>query len=154
MKLLSYSKWSVLFICFICLSGCKGILSGSAGPCSQYKYDSDQQTWVDALNKPVSCSLADNKRFFEYIPGQGCNFWKEQFQLDETVDFREMIVRTGQSGSSIGRKYCVLQRYIARDKSGQVLLVDDGAFCFAAHPTIENNYVFTNCENADREKDN
>ena len=132
----------------MCLSSCRGVFSGSAGPCSQYKYSSDQQNWVDAFNKPVLCSLADNKRFFEYIPDQGCDFWKEQYQMDDTVDFREMIIRTGKTGSSMGRKYCVLQRYIARDKSGQVLLIDDGAFCFVAHPEIKDNYVFTTCESA------
>lgn len=150
MKLLSYNKLIITLSLLVYLPNCGRFISGSLGNCSQYKYDSQKETWVDTFNQPVSCTLADNKRFFEYIPDQGCNFWKEQFQMNDTVDFREMVIRTGKSGSSIGRKYCVLQRYIARDKSGLVLLIDDGAFCFTEHSKIQNNYVFTTCKNVEK----
>ena len=154
MKWLLWSKFIIFFLIF--LFGCGQLLGGGAGHCSQYKYDEDEETWVDAFNKPVNCTLADNQRFFEYMPGQGCKFWKEQYQMDDTVTFKEMVVRSGKKGSALGRKYCVLQRYISRDDSGQVLLIDEGAFCFTAHPTMKNNYIFTTCKDKkeeDKEKE-
>ncbi len=119
---------------------------GSAGHCSQYTYSNERQVWIDAAGKRVNCTIVDNNRIFPYYPEKGCDYWREFYQLDETVKFVELPIKIGSGKQIIAQTYCVKQVYINNtDHSGQVLLIDEGIFCFREHPGGGEGYVFTSC---------
>ena len=154
-RLLSGSYY--LFIgCFILLfnlififlfSSCSNF--GLEKHCNQYTYNKKTQVWTDSSGQQVSCTIADNERVFAYFPDRGCDHWK-QFYPDETVQFLKVPIRLGSGEYSVAQTYCVKQRYISKDNSGQVLLIDEGVFCLAEHPEIQKEYVFTSCKGVQR----
>ncbi len=155
-----YKKYNNFYLFFITIIGslyivnCSTSLFGGNQTCKGYKYDAEKQSFVDTFNQPVNCSLADNFRIFEYLPDKGCSFWREHFKVDETMRFVEMVIRSGPQGTSIAKKYCVLQRYIEHDKTGQVMLInttDGGAYCFKAHSEVDDNYIVHTCDDVKRQ---
>ena len=122
---------------------------GASGHCSQYTYDNNKQAWVDNSGQIVQCSIVDNNRIYPYVPGQGCDHWRKLFQHDPTVKFAEVPINAGGK-SAVAQTYCVKQRYLSKDHSGQVLLIDEGIFCLRSHPTVADSYVFQNCQGVER----
>ncbi len=149
-RLFTYSVVCLIFV-FLFSSCPGGFGTGSSQHCSMYKYDDQKKIWVDSLGKEVSCTIADNNRIFEYLPGKGCGFWKELYP-DDTVQFVEMPIRLGSGAHSIARMYCVKQRYVSHDNTGQVLLIDEGVFCFTEHPEVKGEYLFKSCEGVQRKR--
>ena len=149
--------YSVIYLIFVflfssCLGGGGfGLGLGGLQHCSLYKYDEQKKIWVDSSGKEAACTIADNKRIFEYIPEKGCGYWKE-FYPDETLQFVEMPIRVGSGTHAIAQMYCVKQRYISHDNTGQVLLLDEGVFCFTEHPEVKGEYLFKSCEGVQRKR--
>ena len=139
-----------LVMMVVFLSACMGPVGGggASGHCSEYKYDKNKGSWVDAQGQPVLCTIADGERIFEYLPGKGCSLWSRMHQSDESVHMSELVIRTGTTA----KKYCVLQRYFERDHSGQVLILG-GAFCLTQ---IDNKreYAFLSCDGVERKNPN
>ena len=145
------SSYSFVYLIFVFLfSSCQGGFGfGNQKHCSQYTYSEEKKIWVDSSGQEVSCTIADGNRIFDYIPEKGCGYWKELFP-DDTVQFVEVPIRVGSGEHSIAQIYCVKQRYISHDNSGQVLLIDEGVFCFSEHAELENEYVFKSCKDIQR----
>jgi hypothetical protein len=150
--LFTYSVICLTFVSLFssCLGG-GGFGLGNQQHCSLYKYDEQKKIWVDSSGKEASCTIADNNRIFDYIPEKGCSFWTEFYQED-TVQFVEMPIRIGSGTHSIAQMYCVKQRYISHDNTGQVLLLDEGVFCFTEHPEVKGEYLFKSCEGVQRKR--
>ena len=142
----------LLFLLSPYLLGCPaGLKAGGSQNCSQYSYNDQTRSWVDALGNPVSCSIADNKKIFPYLPESGCDHWRETFQADPTVKFVEIPIAVG-SGQGILQTYCVKQRYISIDSSGQVLLIDEGHFCLRENKDREKEYFMASCAGVYRKR--
>ena len=136
----------IFSIMICCLSACMGVLplgGGSDGHCSQYQFDSKKQSWVNDQDQSVKCTIADGKRIFNYIPGEGCNLWKEMYGSDESVVISDFVIQTGTTA----RKYCVLQRYLEIDNSGQVLILGE-TYCLKQMG--QDTYSFSSCEGVER----
>ena len=140
----------MVLIITCCLSACMGIGSmggGADGHCSQYQFDSKKQTWVNAQDQPVVCTIVDGERIFNYIPGEGCNLWKQMYEADDSAVISDIIIQTGATA----KKYCVLQRYFEIDNSGQVLILG-GSYCFKQ--AGQGTYTFASCEGVQRKNPN
>ncbi len=153
MKLLCNKYFLLFSFGVFCLFSCRQSLFSGVQHCKNYNFDADKKTFVNSANQPVVCTLADNVRIFEYMPGEGCAYWRQSFQVNETVKFAEMAIQLGSGDNGVARKYCVLQRYIEHDNSGQVLLVGDqkGVFCFTS-PKNDQTYTYSLCNNVYRRK--
>ena len=92
--------------------------------CSLYTYNEQTKSWVDSAGRPAICSIADGKRIFNWIPPKGCQHWVDMFAIDTSAKVSEIVIRTGD----VAKKYCVLQRYISLNDSGQVLVIG-GEYC-------------------------
>ena len=145
MRSLLFDNFLIL-LCFLWLASCPNFDLSGVQHCRQYTYNQEQQQWVDSSGQIVSCTIIDNNRIFAYYPEQGCNYLKEFFQTDTTVKFSEVPIRVGSSPSSVVQTYCVKQRYIELDNSGQVLLIDKGLFCLKEHPEKKQEYIFSSCD--------
>ena len=153
MKPLLLDNFFYLSLLFLILTNCPSFNAGSGGGhCSQYSWNETTKQWTDALGNPVSCSIADNNKIFPYIPPGGCNHWQEFFQADPTVKFVEVPIRTG--AGPVLQTYCVKQRYVEVDSTGQVLLIDKGTFCLKEHAEQEKEYSFSSCAGVYRENPN
>ncbi len=144
MKLLLSGKLVLLLF----FSGCLPNITGQAGGvahCSQYTYSADKGSWVDSAGKSVNCTIVDRHRIFEYVAGKGCEHWQQHFKGDKTVKFVEVPIKTGSGQNILTQKYCVKQRYVSLDNSGQVMLIDEGIFCFREHAS-KQGYVHSVCE--------
>ncbi len=136
-------------VCFA--SSCKlQSLETGGTHCSQYQYSQEKKTWINQYGQPVSCSIADNVRIFDYQPGEGeeagCGLWKKLFNLDETIRFNEVPVRIGLADQSVTRTYCVLERSVELDNNGQVLLIAD-SYCLQPYELNSKEFFFISCEN-------
>lgn len=154
-KLFLYSliHLGFLFLLSSCQRGGFGL--GGTRHCSQYTYSEERRTWVDSSGREAFCTIADGDRVFEYLPGEGCSYLKDLFPDDGITQFVKMPIRIGSGEYSIAQMYCVKQRYIGHDNTGQVLLIDEGVFCFTEHDEVKGEYVFKSCKGVQRKsKDN
>ncbi len=142
-SLLFNSFW--ILLCLL-LASCPNLNLSGVSHCRQYTYNQQQQQWVDSSGNIVSCTIIDNNKIFAYFPDQGCNYLKDHFQGDATVKFSEVPIRVGHGPSPIVQTYCVKQRYIELDNSGQVLLIDKGLFCLKESSEKKQEYVFSSCD--------
>ena len=142
LKLKIYAKYLLFILAAFVVSACfRGNLATSTS-CSKYQYSEEQQLWLDYSGRPVSCTMADGQRIFEWIPPKGCQHWVDVFAIDENTKVSEIVIQYG----STGRKYCVLQRYINLGNSGQVLLID-GVYCLQQSDQGQNTYsLLSSCE--------
>ncbi len=129
-------------------------LGESTQHCSLYQYNQENGVWIDSFGQQVTCTIVDNNRIFPYYPGEGCDYWREFYSIDPTVKFAEVPIKVGSGAHAIGQTYCVKQRYISKDNSGQVLLIDEGVFCLRAHPSIEKEWIFSSCEGVQKKNPN
>ncbi len=152
----SIGLFTLLLVCGVCVSSCMGLggLGNRVQHCSSYKYNQEKGVWLDATGKQVQCTIVDNNRIFPYFPDKGCDYWREFYNIDPTVKFAEVPIKTGSSATGVGETYCVKQRYISIDNSGQVLLIDEGVFCLREHPTQEKEYMFSSCEGVQKKNPN
>ena len=110
--------------------------------CSRYKYSEERQGWLDYSGRPVSCTIADGARIFDWIPPKGCQHWVDVFAIDKNAKVSEIVIQYGNTS----RKYCVLQRHISLGNSGQVLVLD-GAYCLQESDQGKNTYsMMSSCE--------
>ena len=134
----------LLFVTFI-FSGCPQFGASGQKHCSQYKYDKKKKAWIDVFGKVVpSCTIVDNQNIFTFYPDKGCDYWRELYNIDKTIQFVELPIKTGSGTGTIVQKYCVKQRYLSLDHSNQVLLIDEGVFCLKE--VAKGEYNFTSCE--------
>ena len=157
MQSMLLKKAFLLCLLCLCLLNCPGLNRGAGGGgggggghCSQYKLNETTNQWTDALGNPVSCSIADNNKIFPYYPGTGCDTWREFFKTDPTVRFVEIPIKVGSQ--TLSQIYCVKEQYVEKDNSGQVLLLDQGAFCLKEYDKKE--YVFSSCKGVYRKNPN
>lgn len=138
-------KLYVKYLLFILVAFVVGACSGghlTSTSCSRYNYSEEQQLWVDYSGRPVSCTIADGRRIFEWIPPKGCQHWVDVFAIDKSAQVSEIVIQYGTTG----RKYCVLQRYMSLGNSGQVLSID-GAYCLQQSDQGQNTYsLMSSCE--------
>ena len=152
MKLLSLDK--LFLLCGLFLTHCPSSFNTGGGGqhCKQYNYNKDKKQWVDALGNAVNCSIVDNNKIFPYLPDTGCKHWQETFKADTTVKFVEIPIRVDHNQGVLLQTYCVKQRYVELDNSGQVLLIDKGAFCLKENEDQEKEYVFASCDGVYRKR--
>ena len=121
---------------------------GNLQNCYRYKYDAEQQIWVDSQGIPVACTIADNETIFQFYPEKGCEYWAELFQADPTASFLELIIK--YKGGA--QKYCVKQHVLELDNTDEVLILK-GSLCLQAGPNYaqnKNEFVFTDCNTVER----
>ena len=147
MKMLTSPIRSSIIVIFIVIifSGCPNFNFFNEKHCSQYKYDQNKNIWIDAFGKTVtSCTIVDNQKIFPFYPDKGCDYWREFYNIDPSVKFVELIIKTGSGQQATAKQYCIKQRYLSTDHSDQVVLIDEGAFCLKE--TSNKEYTFTTCE--------
>ena len=145
-KLNFYIRSSLIFLFVVFMfSGCPNFNLAGQKHCSQYKYDKNRNIWIDAFGKAVSsCTIADGQNIFTFFPDKGCDYWREAYNIDKTVQFVELPIKTGSGQHATVQKYCVKQRYLSLDHSNQVVLIDEGVFCLKE--VAKDEYNFTSCE--------
>jgi len=151
--ILKVFQYFVLFVAFFTLlSSCHNFIGGAVNTqknCRLYQYDPEKNIFMDSSGNPVLCSIVDNERIFDYHPQLKCDPWIKHFQSDPTVTFNEIPIKIGVGDSAIVTKYCVKQRYIGLDNTGQVLLIDEGAFCLQ-ETSVKQEFQFSSCEGVTR----
>ena len=148
MRLLLSGKWFLLLFFSACLPNITGPAGGGAH-CSQYSYSESKGAWTDASGKRVNCTIVDRQRIYNYMPSQGCEYWQKFFAGDATVKFVEVPIKSGSGQNTLTQKYCVKQRYVSLDHSGQVMLIDEGIFCFREHSS-KDGYIYSSCDGVQR----
>ena len=135
----------VLLVVFFSTS-CNNLNSFGIGVkhCSEYTYNKEQKTWVNAQGQQTNCTIVDNDRIFYYDLQKGCKHWEDLFKGDSTVKFKVVPIKT--NSQLLATKYCVKERYIELDHSDQALILGDGAFCLYEAEEDKTEYRLGNCE--------
>ena len=132
----------VVFFSASCRFNSFGI--GGMKHCSEYTYNKEQKTWVDATGQQANCTIVDNERIFSYDLNTECQHWEIFFKGDPTIKFKVVPIKT--SHQFLATKYCVKERYIELDNSDQALILGDGAFCLHEAEEDKKEYRLISCE--------
>ena len=133
------------FFLFFVLNGCQGAGGISSQHCSRYEYNEQINSWVDFSGQPAFCTISDNEKIFDYIPGQGCSYWQEFHAHDPTFHIQEMVFQLGPPETRVAQRYCVVQRYIRQDSTGQVIGIDNAYCVRPIDPNDKDNLMFVPC---------
>ena len=117
---------------------------GGTKHCSEYTYNKEQKTWVDATGQQANCTILDNERIFYYNSQTECQHWETVFKGDPTVKFKVVPIKVNHQ--FLATKYCVKERYIELDNSDQALILGDGAFCLHEAEENKKEYRLISCE--------